>query len=73
MLDTLLLESGIGADEEALRRLFRAEARRHRIAERLTQGYARDDAERFADAVDAWLRRLDAEDRLELMLAAAEP
>ncbi|HYF89572.1 hypothetical protein [Azospirillum sp.] len=43
----------------------RAEARKHRIAERLALGDSRADAERFADAVDAWLRRLDAEETVQ--------
>lgn len=42
----------------------RMEARKHRIAERLALGDSRADAERFADAVDAWLRRLDAEEKV---------
>ncbi|CAO3410113.1 hypothetical protein [Azospirillum largimobile] len=43
----------------------RTEARKHRIAERLALGDSRADAERFADAVDAWLRRLDAEETVQ--------
>ena len=49
------------ADRED-RRGERMEARKHRIAERLALGDSRADAERYADAVDAWLRRLDAEE-----------